>query len=59
VKQVIHYDSEFHRQRQRERMAEIRAEYIRAQAQPRPRAEATKRPSWSPMRWRRSPAFRA
>jgi hypothetical protein len=59
VKQVIDYDFEFRRQRQRERIAEIRAEYRRAQPYRRPRAEADERPSWSPMRWRRSPAFRA
>ena len=31
VSRVMHYDYEFHRQRQHERMAEIRAEYQRAQ----------------------------
>jgi hypothetical protein len=63
---VIHYDSDFHRQRQRERMAEIRADYQRAQA-PRqsrawPHVRNYARSAWSHMRWanpRRAPVFRA
>ena len=63
---MIHYDYEFHRQRQRERMAEIRAEYQRAQATENSRAADVIRRSarwaWSRKRWafaRRAPVFRA
>ena len=63
---MIHYDYEFHRQRQRERMAEIRAEYQRAQATSGSKAGAAIRQSaqwaWSRRRWasaRRAPVFRA
>ena len=66
VSRVIHYDYEFHRQRQRERMAEIGAEYQRAQATENSRAAAVIRRSaqwaWSHRRWafaRRAPVFRA
>jgi hypothetical protein len=62
----MHYDYEFHRQRQRERMAEIRAEYQRAQVTSNSRvATAIKRSAWwgwSRKRWaiaRRAPVFRA
>jgi hypothetical protein len=63
---VTHFDYEFHRQRQRERMAEIRAEYQRAQATNDSRAAAAIRRSarwaWSRRRRasaRRAPVFRA
>ena len=59
------YDSDFHRQRQQERMAEMRAEYQRAQAWRRPEAyvwaKRYAQATWSRMRWafaRRAPAFR-
>lgn len=62
---MIHYDSDFHRQCQRERMAEIRAEYQRVQAHGERSARASiaryARSAWSHMRWadaRRSPVFR-
>jgi hypothetical protein len=63
---VFHYDYEFHRQCQRERMDEIRAEYQRAQVTSDSRAPtAIKRSAewaWSRRRWafpRRAPVFRA
>jgi hypothetical protein len=66
VSRVIHYDYEFHRQRQRERMAEIAAEYQRAQATDSSRVAAaisrSVRWAWSRRRWafqRRAPVFRA
>ncbi len=62
----MHYDYEFHRQRQRERMTEIRDEYQRAQATSDSRAAAAitrwARWAWSRRRWasaRRAPVFRA
>jgi hypothetical protein len=62
---MYHYDSDFHRQRQRERMAEIRDEYQRVQASSEPRARARfrryARSAWSQVRVipRRAPVFRA
>jgi inosine/xanthosine triphosphate pyrophosphatase family protein len=60
---VYYYDSDFYRQRHQERMAEMRAEYQRAQAWRRSTASASvkryARSAWS--RWafgRRAPAFR-
>ena len=62
----MQYDYEFHRQRQRERMAEIRAEYQRAQATGDSQAWSAIRRAgqwaWSCRRWasvRRAPVFRA
>lgn len=62
----MNYDYEFHRQRQRERMAEIRAEYQRAQTTSESKAATAIRRSarwaWSRKRWasvRRAPVFRA
>ena len=63
---MMHYDNEFRRQRQRERMAEIRAEYQRAQAASDSKAGAAFR-RWTMWAWsrrsrasaRRAPAFRA
>ena len=62
----MQYDYEFHRQRQRERMAEIRAEYQRAQATDDSQAWSAIRRAgqWacSRRRWasaRRAPVFRA
>jgi hypothetical protein len=62
---VYYYDSDFYRQHHQERMAEMRAEYQRAQAWRRPRASASvkrhARSAWSRMWWafaRRAPAFR-
>ena len=62
----MHYDYEFHRQRQRERMAEIRAAYQRAQANSDSQAYSAIRRAarwaWSRRRWasaRRAPVFRA
>jgi hypothetical protein len=50
----MHYDSEFHRMRQRERMAEMRAEYQRVQPFRQSRASARMRRyvrwAWSQMR---------
>ena len=63
---MIHYDYEFHRQRQRERMDEIRAEYQRAQmSTDSSAANAIRRSAqwaWSRRRRafpRRAPVFRA
>lgn len=60
---MMYYDSEFHRMRQRERMAEIRAEYQRVQPYGRPREsdrmKRYARSAWSHMRHpvaRRAPA---
>lgn len=65
MSKVSHYDFEFHRQRQRERVDEIRAEYQRAQVTGDSRAAAVIRRSaqwaWSRKRWaspRRAPVFR-
>jgi hypothetical protein len=62
---VYYYDSDFYRQRHQERMAEMKAEYRRAQPWREPRASARvkryARSAWSRMRWafaRRAPAFR-
>ena len=62
----MHYDSSFHRMRQRERMAEMRAEYQRVQRHEQSRASARMsryaRSAWSHMRHpiaRHAPAFRA
>jgi hypothetical protein len=62
----MHYDSNFHRQRQRERMAEMRAEYQRVQPYVQSRVSAAMkryaRSAWSRMRHpvaRRAPVFRA
>jgi hypothetical protein len=63
---VYHYDSDFYRQRHRERTAEMRREYERAQ----PWRESSRRASvkryaqsaWSRMRWafpRRAPSYRS
>jgi hypothetical protein len=59
------YDYQFHRQRQRERVEEIRAEYQRAQVNGGSRIVAVIRRSaqwaWSRKRWaspRRAPVFR-
>lgn len=66
VSRVFSYDSDFDRQRQRERTAQIRAEYRRCQAyRPSPtatRARRYARSAWSHVRWaipRRAPVFRA
>jgi hypothetical protein len=63
---MMHYDSDFHRMRQRERMAEMRAEYQRVQRHGQSPASARMRryaaSTWSHMRHpiaRRAPAFRA
>jgi hypothetical protein len=62
---VYYYDSDFYRQWQQERMAEMRAEYQRAQAWRESRARASVKryaqSTWSRMRWvfpRRAPVFR-
>lgn len=62
----MYYDSAFHRQRQRERMAEIRAEYQRAQPYAQSRASKAMRRyaswAWAHKGWvvpRRAPVFRA
>jgi hypothetical protein len=62
---VYYYDSDFYRQRHQERMAEMRAEYQRAQAWCESRARASVKryahSAWSRMRWafpRRAPVFR-
>ena len=51
---MMHYDAEYHRQRQRERMAEIRAEYQRVQAEGESRMAETigryAQSAWSHMR---------
>ena len=58
---MIHYDHEFHRQRQHERMAEIRAEYQRAQATSESRAAVAimRWARWTWSRKRRAAARRA
>lgn len=63
---MFYYDSDFHRQRQQERVAELRDEYRRAQAQAESRASAqvqrAVRSAWSRLRWvipRRAPVYRA
>jgi hypothetical protein len=63
---VFYNDSDFRRQRQQERMAEMRDEYQRVQAYRSSRARAgvkrNARSAWSTMRWfvaRRAPVFRA
>ena len=65
MNEVFYYDSNFHRQRQRERMAEIRDEYRRVQAASEQGASARiaryARSAWSQVRVipRRAPVFRA
>jgi len=61
----MYYDSESRRQRQHERMAEIREEYQRVQRHGESRSSAAMRryaeSAWSHMRWtvpRRAPASR-
>lgn len=62
---MFHYDSDFHRQRQKERQAEMRDEYQRVQRASESRAHARFRryaqSAWSHMRYsaRRAPAYRA
>jgi hypothetical protein len=63
---VMYYDSESRRQRQHERMAEIRAEYQRVQRYRESHSSAAMRryarSAWSHMRWavpRRAPVSRA
>lgn len=62
---MYYHDSDFYRQRHQERMAEMRAEYQRAQPWRQSRASATikryAQSAWARMRWaftRRAPAFR-
>jgi len=62
----MYYDSESRRQRQHERMAEIRAEYQRVQRHEASRSSAAMRryarSAWSHMQWavpRRAPVSRA
>lgn len=62
----MHYDSDFHRMRQDERMEEIRAEYRRAQRWMEPGVSVGvrryARSAWAHMRHpvaRRAPAYRA
>jgi hypothetical protein len=62
---VFHYDSDFHRQRQKERMAEMRDEYQRVQRASQPREQRRFRryaqSARSHMRFnpRRAPVYRA
>jgi hypothetical protein len=62
---VFHYDSDFHRQRQKERMAEMGDEYQRVQRANEPRSQSRVRryaqSAWSRMRFnpRRAPVYRA
>ena len=62
---MFHYDSEFHRQRQQERMAEMRDEYQRVQraSEPRPQSRIQRyaQSAGSHMRFnpRRAPVYRA
>jgi hypothetical protein len=65
VREVYYYDSDFYRQRHQERMAEMRAEYQRAQPWRQPRASGSikryARSAWARMPWafaRRAPAVR-
>jgi hypothetical protein len=65
VNDVFYYDSDFHRQRQKERMAEMRDEYRRVQAHSESRARSRMRryaeAARSHMRFhpRRAPVYRA
>ena len=62
---MIHYNSDFHRQRQQERMAEMREEYQRVQRADEPGSQSRVRryaqSARSHMRFhpRRAPAYRA
>jgi hypothetical protein len=62
---VYYYDSDYHRQRQKERMAEIRDEYQRVQAASGPRVQSRMRRfaqaarAHMPIHPRRAPVYRA